>query len=96
MKKNEVFPIIPYQVSVVGEFYYNSQPFSNAFETPLVIADNTVYFRHKVECEEALSDIMLEASLVIKLKLYSKEGESLIFGIAVLKLFDEFGFLKQG
>ena len=39
---------------------------------------------------------MLETSLVLKVKVHSKEGESVICGVGVLKLFDEWGYLKQG
>jgi hypothetical protein len=38
----------------------------------------------------------LETTIIVKLVIYSKEGEGDVAGVGAIKLFDENGFIVQG
>jgi hypothetical protein len=94
LKKEGKFPIVPYQFNIVVNFFYNSEKVRKV-KTPLAIVSNIVETDFKVEWK-TLSTLMLETTIVFKVKFYSKEGEKITCGIGVIKAFDEFGYLRQG
>ena len=96
------FCLFPYQFNVSVELYYNGEPIfvsnerdSEREDTQMILIEENPKINQVIQCLP-LSQIMLETSLVLKLKVFSREGDGVYCGVGVIKLFDEYGYLRQG
>lgn len=70
-QRDQPFPIIPYQASISIEFF-NSGEVLYEQSTQNYLISNHIEINESIKWGKQLSDLMLETSLIFKIKLYSK------------------------
>lgn len=61
----------------------------------MLLFENNPQINQTIQCMP-LSQMMMETSVVLKVRVYSAEGKGVVCGVGVIKLFDEYGYLRQG
>jgi hypothetical protein len=86
MRRKNLVEIMPYILNVAVQFVVGSNVFYSA-ETHFVIADNNQLIADRVSWG-TVARLPMEATVVVKVQLFSKEGEGMVVGVGAMKLFD--------